>query len=104
MDAGSYSTTGSQIPGRSPPPPQAVNPSCFGNIEDVCAMCLSAAQRVERTVARLAGDFPAEDPAGKGIANSPNGLFDAADRQAHDIRDSMRRIGRALDVLEKALP
>ncbi len=84
-------------------PPRAVNPSCFGNIEDVTSTCSSVAQRVERTVARLCGDYPAaESKPAQG--NSPNGLFDAADRQAHDIRESMSRITRALDILDKATP
>jgi hypothetical protein len=85
--------------------PTPVNPSCFGNIEDVTGTCSTAANRVERAVDRLCGVVPTADStrAGNEIGG-PNGLFDAADRQARDIRGSMDRIFAALDRLEKHLP
>lgn len=85
-------------------PVAPANPSCFGNIEDVCGTCSSMASRVERIVNRLSGIVPVDNPNAGQIQGEPNGIFDAADRQARDIRDSMDRIAQALNRLEKSLP
>jgi hypothetical protein len=90
----------------NPPPPQlaprAVNPSCFGTIEGAMVECSQTSARVVRLIDRLTGVAP--DPTAGQDANEPNGLFDAASRQALAIRDDMQRINDALDRLESQLP
>lgn len=84
--------------------PKPVNPSCFGNVEDVTGTCSSVASRVERVVARLCGQLPPSTDGAGQITGEPNGLFEAADRQARDIRSSMDRIIDAVTRLEGSLP
>lgn len=82
--------------------PKPVNPSCFGNVEDVSTNSSAVAQNVERLVARLCGAQPAE---GSGEPSpAPNGLFEEADTQARYIRANLARIQAAMDRLEKHLP
>lgn len=91
-------SAGMQVPAA----PKPANPSCFGNIEDVTDSCRSAAERVERVVARLCGEVE-QAPVGSN-PNVPQGLFEAADQQARDIRTCMDRIFRACERLEGQLP
>lgn len=88
----------------NPVAPKPVNPSCFGNIEDVCIQSNSVALRVEKLVNRLCGYPPPSPEGGNAIQGEPNGMLEAADRQARDIRVSLQRIIDASDRLEKQLP
>lgn len=83
--------------------PRPVNPSCFGNIEDVSGMCATVASRVEKMVNRMIGD-PPPSPEATGIAPGAVGLFGIADLHAREVRESMKRILTALDRLETSLP
>lgn len=86
------------------PQVKPVNPSCFGNIEDVCQQSVSVANRVEKLISRLCG-FPPPGPAEtNAIQGEPNGMLEAADRQARDIRLNLQRILDATERLEKQLP
>lgn len=84
--------------------PTPVNPSCFGNIEDVRSMAVGVAQRVESIVERLAGIAPPSPEAGGNPSKTSSGLLDEADDNARSIRVSLQRIVTAVDRLEKALP
>lgn len=88
----------------NPVAPRPVNPSCFGNIEDVCQQAQAAALRVERLINRLCGHPPPSPKATNAIQGEPNGMLEAADRQARDIRVNLQRILDATDRLEKQLP
>jgi hypothetical protein len=88
----------------NPVAPKPVNPSCFGNVEDVCIQSSAVAQRVENLVNRLCGFPPPSPEAGNAIQGEPNGMLEAADRQARDIRANLQRILDATDRLEKQLP
>lgn len=86
----------------NPVAPTPVNPSCFGNIEDVVGSAESAAGRVERVVNRLIGEEPV-DPRAEGKP-AAFGLFNLADEHARDIRRHLQRIFHAVERLEKQLP
>lgn len=83
--------------------PKAVNPSCFGNIEDVCQQASAVAQRVEKLINRLCG-YPPPTPTDPSVQSEPDGLLEAADRQARDIRANLQRVLDATERLEKQLP
>ena len=83
-------------------PPKTVNPSCFGNIEDVTGSAESAAGRVERLINRLIGEEPQD--VGKEPEACAFGLFNVAEQHARDIRKSLQRIFYAVDRIEKHLP
>lgn len=89
------------VPGNAP---KVVNPSCFGNVEDVCGMSGSAAARVDKVVNRLCGLPPPQPDSAGSIQGDANGLFEATDRQAREIRANLERIFAAVDRLEKNLP
>ena len=87
-----------------PTAPKPVNPSCFGNIEDVCNQSARVAAMVEKIVNRLCGHPPPNPPESGAIQGEPNGMLEAADCQARDIRTNLQRILDATDRLEKQLP
>jgi hypothetical protein len=95
---------GSQRAHPAPPTVKPVNPSCFGNVEDVCRQSEAVASRVEKLISRLCGFPPPSPDAGNAIQGEPNGMLEAADRQARDIRANLQRILDATDRLEKQLP
>lgn len=84
--------------------PKPVNPSCFGNIEDVAVQSHRVADRVEKLASRLAGFPPPSPDAGNAVEGEPNGLMEAADRQARDIRNNLQRIIDAVERIEQRLP
>lgn len=87
------------------PTVKPVNPSCFGNVEDVCKQSEAVAQRVEKIINRLCGFPPPSAPEQTAaVQGEPNGMLEAADRQARDIRVNLQRILDATDRLEKQLP
>lgn len=83
---------------------KTVNPSCFGNVEDVSAHSSLVAQNVERLVERLCGVEPNGAETSRDPMPPTNGLFDEADRQARYIRFNLARIEAAMNRLEKSLP
>jgi hypothetical protein len=90
--------------GRALPSVKPVNPSCFGNIEDVAAQAQRTAELVEGIVARLCGVEPSGDPSVRGTEVPTTSLFDSADRHAREIRGNLGRIEQAMARLEKHLP
>lgn len=92
--------------GLIPPPPAAaprgINPSAFGSLDAAVEHAYATRNRIERIVERLAGVVPEAGIVDK--PSEPNGLLDAATRQACDISANMRRISDALDRLESQLP
>lgn len=87
-----------------PAPPRAVNPSCFGTLEGATEQAHATRIRIERMADRLSGVVPEAASTDANKLGEPNGLFDAATRQALDISENMRRINAALDRLDSQLP
>jgi hypothetical protein len=89
--------------GAIPTAPTPVNASCFGSIEDVSRAAIGAATRVESLVDRLCGTVPQPAETSDDIRGG-SCLFEAAEQNAREIRNSAERINAALDRLEKCLP
>ena len=105
MEGRAVSTAEYSVRGNAPTAPKPVNPSCFGNVEDVCIQSSAVALRVEKLVNRLCGfPPPSNADSAKDIQGEPNGMLEAAARQARDIRVNLQRILDATDRLEKQLP
>ncbi|MFZ5783968.1 MAG: hypothetical protein ACOY4R_27535 [Pseudomonadota bacterium] len=84
-------------------PPTPVNPSCFGNIEDVKEMAISTASRVERLVDRMVGAEPKAEDSSE-LVPGCFGLLNVADDHARTIRGALQNIIDNCNRLEKHLP
>lgn len=105
MDTGGYSNQAARsVSGltQHPSPARAVNPSCFGTLEDALSACIETANRVEHIADRLCGSIPAGE--GKGNEPAASGLFAVATIQASVVRAQMARMNEALSRIENQLP